>query len=413
MFIKEPLARADFHAISTVGFAHGVSHFFHLMLPPLFPWLMRDFSLSFTQAGALMTLFFVVSGIGQALAGFAVDRFGARRVLFGGIGLLAASGFVLAAAGSYAGLMGAAALAGLGNCVFHPADFTILNRRVAQPRLGHAFSVHGLSGNLGWAAAPVFMAGIATVAGWQTAAAAAGCVGLCMLAVLWWRRAALELSPRQSGAGAPLHADQATHANSAFAFLALPPVWLCFGFFLLTTAAFGFLQNYAPSALGGLYGLSLAAATFCLTAYLIGGAIGMAAGGFIAARADAGDRTIKLALGIGGLLALLLASSWPPGWGASALMLAMGAAIGVAGPSRDLLVRRAATSTLGANAYGRIYGFVYSGLDVGLAAAPMIFGPLMDKGEFSGSFMLVAVLQTLAILTAASVGARVRSAQAS
>ena len=154
-------------------------------------------------------------------------------------------------------------------------------------------------------------------------------------------------------------------------------------------------------------------ATFSLTAYLVGGAIGVVTGGFIAARADAGDRTIMLALGVGGLLALVLASGWLPGWSAIALMLAMGAAIGVAGPSRDLLVRRAATSTLGANAYGRIYGFVYSGLDVGLATAPLIFGPLMDKGEFSGSFMLIAVLQTLAILTAASVGARVRLAQAS
>ncbi|MGB7988740.1 MAG: MFS transporter [Candidatus Methylophosphatis roskildensis] len=412
MLFKDPPARTDLHAISMVGLAHGVSHFFHLMLPPLFPWLMRDFSLSFTEAGALMTTFFVVSGVGQALAGFVVDRIGARRVLFGGIGLLAASGFVLAAAGSYAGLMGAAALAGLGNCVFHPADFTILNRRVSQPRLGHAFSVHGLSGNLGWAAAPLFMAGIAGMAGWRTAAVAAGCVGLGMLAVFWWQRVALELPQETPIASAMSNAGAAPQGNSAFAFLGLRPVWLCFGFFLLTTAAFGFLQNYAPPALGGLYGLSLAAATFSLTAYLVGGAIGMITGGFIAARSDAGERTIMLALGVGGLLALVLASGWPPGWSASALMLAMGAAIGVAGPSRDLLVRRAATSTLGANAYGRIYGFVYSGLDVGLAAAPMIFGPLMDKGEFSASFVLIALLQTLAILTAASVGARVRLAQA-
>ena len=64
--------RHDAEVISLIGLAHGTSHFFHLMLPPLFPWLMADFSLSYTRAGFLMTVFFVVSGIGQALAGFAV-----------------------------------------------------------------------------------------------------------------------------------------------------------------------------------------------------------------------------------------------------------------------------------------------------------------------------------------------------
>ena len=92
-------ATRDAEVISLIGLAHGTSHFFHLMLPPLFPWLMAEFSLSYTQAGFLMTVFFVVSGIGQALAGFVVDRIGARPVLFFGIGTLALSGLVLSAAG--------------------------------------------------------------------------------------------------------------------------------------------------------------------------------------------------------------------------------------------------------------------------------------------------------------------------
>src|SRR5215471_16902396 len=135
--------RSDVEVISLVGFAHGTSHFFHLVLPSLFPWLMRDFGLNFTQAGSLTAAFFVVSGIGQALAGFVVDRFGAQRVLWGGIGLFSIAGIVLGSATSYGMLVAAAMLAGAGNSVFHPADFTVLNRRVSQPRLGHAFSVHG------------------------------------------------------------------------------------------------------------------------------------------------------------------------------------------------------------------------------------------------------------------------------
>src|SRR5688572_16724785 len=175
----------DAGVIGLVGLAHGTSHFFHLMLPPLFPWLMEDFSLSYTDVGLLTTIFFVISGVGQAMAGFVVDRVGALRVLVFGVAMLALSGIALGLANSYAMLMLTAAIAGAGNSIFHPSDFTLLNHQVSQPRLGHAFSVHGLAGNLGWAVAPVFMAGIASVAGWHVAGFGAAAVGAMVLTVLW------------------------------------------------------------------------------------------------------------------------------------------------------------------------------------------------------------------------------------
>src|SRR5207249_8825282 len=89
--------RRDATVISVVGFAHGTSHFFQLTLPPLFPWLMSAYSLSYTHIGTLMTVFYVVSGTGQALAGFLVDRWGAHRVLCLGVALLACSGILVAA----------------------------------------------------------------------------------------------------------------------------------------------------------------------------------------------------------------------------------------------------------------------------------------------------------------------------
>src|SRR5690554_779500 len=95
-----------------VGLAHGTSHFFHLMLPPLFPWLMLEFALSYTDAGLLTTTFFVVSGIGQAIAGIVVDRVGARRVLFFGIGTLSMSGILLGLSNGYPMLLATAAVAG-------------------------------------------------------------------------------------------------------------------------------------------------------------------------------------------------------------------------------------------------------------------------------------------------------------
>ena len=182
----------------------------------------------------------------------------------------------------------------MGNSVFHPVDFTILNRRVSPQRLGHAFSVHGLSGNLGWAAAPVFMAGIAA---WRTGtgqASALACSPRFVLAVLIWQRDLLDVHE------SPAHATQAaqipSEASGTFAFLQSSAVWLCFSFFFVTTLALGALQSFSPTLLNKIYGLSLAAATSCLTAYLLGGAAGIVGGGFLAGRGGSHDRVIIGAL---------------------------------------------------------------------------------------------------------------------
>jgi MFS family permease len=403
--------RSDAEVIGLVGLAHGTSHFFHLMLPPLFPWLMKEFSLSFTQVGFLMTVFFVISGIGQALAGFVVDRVGARPVLYFGVGTLAASGLVLGFANGYPALVVAAAVAGTGNSIFHPADFTLLNRRVSPERLGHAFSVHGLSGNLGWAAAPVFMAGIASASDWHVAAFAASAFGLAVLFILIARGPVLGDRFAERTIAAPTTTGAGTRPEQ-LGFLRSGAVWMCFAFFFLATGAFGILQNYAPAILGHVYRLPLALATAGLTAYLLGSAAGMVAGGFAAARHDNSDVVIAFALGLAAFVALLLASAVVPSWSVIALMAVMGFGVGVAGPNRDLLVRKAATAQFGKASYGRVYGFVYSGLDIGLAATPVVFGPVLDAGGFSAALVGVAALQVAALASALRVGRGARTAQA-
>jgi len=403
--------RSDAEVIGLVGLAHGTSHFFHLMLPPLFPWLMKEFSLSFTQVGFLMTVFFVISGIGQALAGFVVDRVGARPVLYFGVGTLAASGLVLGFANGYPALVVAAAVAGTGNSIFHPADFTLLNRRVSPERLGHAFSVHGLSGNLGWAAAPVFMAGIASASDWHAAAFAASAFGLAVLFALIARAPALGDQGAERIVAVPTRTGAGTRPEQ-LGFLRSGAVWMCFAFFFLATGAFGILQNYAPAILGHVYRLPLALATAGLTAYLLGSAAGMVVGGFAAARHDNSDVVIAFALGLAAFVALLLASAVVPSWSVIALMAVMGFGVGVAGPNRDLLVRKAATAQFGKASYGRVYGFVYSGLDIGLAATPVVFGPVLDAGRFSAALVGVAALQVAALASALRVGRGARTVQA-
>ena len=401
-----PSLRRDAAVISLVGFAHGTSHFFHFVIPTLFPWLMRDFALSFTQVGSAVTLFFVVSGVGQALAGFAVDRFGALRVLCGGVALLCAGGLLLAGAASFPMVLAAAAVAGVGNCVFHPADFTILNRRVNVARLGHAFSVHGLTGSLGWAISPVFVIALAQSLGWRWAAAGAALAGLAALAFLFANRTLLD--------DRELHAAEAAaprRRGGSFGFLGVGVVWMCFAFFLVAVMAFGALQNFGPPVLQRTYGVSLAFATSGLTAYLLGSAAGVAGGGFFASRGEHQDRLVAAALASAALCSIALASGAAPAWSLVALMGMMGFGVGFSGPSRDILVRRAATSTFGSAAYGRIYGFVYSGIDTGLAIAPLAFGLFMDAGRYGAVLWGVAAMQCLAILTALTVGSRSRASR--
>ena len=388
-----------------MGLAHGTSHFFHLMLPPLFPWLMKDFSLSYTDVGLLTSTFFVISGIGQALAGFVVDRVGGWRVLCFGVGMLALSGVVLGLATSYPWLMLSATCAGLGNSIFHPADFTLLNQRVSQPRLGHAFSIHGVSGNIGWAVAPLFMAGVTSVLGWHVAGFGAAAIGTAVFTTLCLRRRSL--ADAADLITSRIATDTAHDRPGHFAFLSSAAVWWSFAFFFFATMAFGILQNFAPAILSHVYGVSLVFASSGLTAYLLGSGTGMLAAGFLK---ESADRMVAPALAFAAVMAAVLASGDLPAAALWPLMISIGFGVGFAGPGRDLLVRRAATSRFGRSSFGRVYGFVYSGLDTGQALSPLVFGPILDAGHFRRPLVAIALLQTAALFTALRVSSRVRSA---
>ena len=397
--------RGDAGTVGLVSLAHGTSNFFHLLLPPLFPWIMHDLDLRFTDVAFLTTVFFAVSGTGQALAGFAVDRIGALRMLLGAIALLAVSGVALGVAHSYGGLVVSAALAGAGNSIFHPADFTILNRRVSASRLGHAFAMHGLVGNLGWAAGASFMAAVGAAAGWHAAGFAAAAAAALVGGFLWTQRGHLAVAPAHGSHGGGMHDPaQPGATGSRFGFLRSATVWTCFAFFYFSTGAAGILQNFAPTILTHLYPVSIALGSAALTAYLLGSAAGMLAGGFLASHVARSDRIIAVAL--------LLAAVVPAQLAMQALAVAvllpamamLGFGTGVAGPSRDLLVRHAAASRFGAAAFGRVYGFVYSGLDIGVATIPLAIGHLLDGGHFSWAMASVAVL--LVVATGAAVRVR-------
>ncbi|MEY3294646.1 MAG: hypothetical protein RLZZ451_694 [Pseudomonadota bacterium] len=401
-------ARADFTVIGLVGLAHATSHFFHLLLPPLFPVFMREFGLSYSELGLLVSVFFVISGVGQAMSGFLVDRVGARPVLLAALGFFVAAALAAASAQGYGGLVLAAVLAGVGNAPFHPADFTILNKRVSPARLGHAFSAHGISGNLGWAVAPVLLIGVAELSGqWRAAYLAAALWALAVLVLLAVRRD--DIDDRLATAGhAARPGAAAAAAEHPMAFLRLPSVWLCFGFFFWSTAALAAIQSFASPALAALYGLPLSATAFVVTGYMLCGAAGMVIGGFVVARVQRLELTIGVAMASGAALLLLVASGALPPWLAAGVAALAGFGTGLAGPSRDMLIKRAAPP----GATGRVYGTVYSGLDVGFALAAPVFGWLMDHGHAGSVFGGSALALLMGVGSASLVALRLRGPRA-
>lgn len=389
--------KQDAAVIGLVGLAHATSHFSHLLLAPLFPVFMREFGLSYSDVGLLMSIFFVISGTGQALAGFVVDRVGARPVLFGAIGLFLLASLAAANATGYPGLVLVAVLAGAGNAPFHPADFTILNQRVSAPRLGHAFSAHGLTGNLGWALAPVFLVGITSLSDWRSAYYAAAVLYVGVLVLLFAKRHLLKTEVLVRHVDAPKGAD--------LAFMKLPVVWWCFAFFFLSTMTLAVVQSFGPSILKAAHGASLEMATLTITAYMLCGAVGMVVGGFVATQATRSDRVVAWAMTAGAVLLLVCATGWLGATGTMVGLAATGFAVGVGGPSRDMMIKRATPK----GATGRVYGLVYSGLDMGFAVSPVVFGGFMDKGWYGATLAGAALMLMLAVAAALGVGRRTPS----
>ena len=372
--------------IGLVALAHGTSHFFQLVTAPLFPFIKDDLGVSYAALGFVMALFYTVSAICQPIAGFVVDRFGGRTVLIAGIGLQAAGTLVAALSGSYAMLVVGSLLAGVGNSVFHPADFSILNSRVDPGRLGHAYSAHGVAGSLGYAAAPVFSGTLGALFGWHAALFAAAGVGLAVFLLLVVNAGKLHVSESVSRKAA---------ASQDLRVLFAAPVVMCFLYFAIYAAGLAGLQSFGVAAMTVQYGVAAALASSALTAYMVGSACGIFAGGFIAGRTERHDLVAASGLALGAAAMLLIATAEVPGGALPAILGCAGLAIGATGPSRDMIVR-ASTPT---GATGRVYGFVYSGLDVGQLATPVFFGWLMDSGLPQGVFYGICGFTALAIVT--------------
>ncbi len=367
--------RHDAEVIGLVGFAHLLSHFFQLILAPLFPLLKDDFGVGYAALGLMVSVTYAVSGISQTMAGFIVDRWGARRVLLFGMTTFSLALLLTGLATSYWMLVAVALLAGLGNSVFHPADFAILNAKVNPKRLGYAFSTHGIGGNFGWLAAPVFSIGISAAYGWRAATIAAGVLGLLLTAIVASRPALSGTKGNAGGHDNNFHGARKREFGEDVRALTARPVLKCFAFFTFYSMALVGLQTFSVSVTTALYRAPLVTASAALTGFLFGGIVGIVAGGFAAAHTDRHNLVAASGMLIGAVLTLLLASGALPIWMLAGAMTVIGFFTFSTQPSRDILVRAATPP----GATGKVYGFVYSGLDLGGSLSPLLFGWMLDR----------------------------------
>jgi len=383
--------RSDGLIIGLVGFAHLMSHFYQIALGPLFPLLKVEFGVSYTALGLLVTVFYGTSGVCQSFAGILVDRYGGDRLLLFGITTMSICVFLMGLAPSYWALLPLAMIAALGNSVFHPADLSILSAKIDPRRMGRAYAVHGFAGTCGYFLSPVVVFyGVASVAGWRVALMTAGGIGLVAAALVYKFRDALRMPAGSTDSGA------AMPGIGFYVKLILSvPLMAAFAYFALISAAMIGIQNFSNTAFLELYNAPLYLATAGMTAYLGAGAVGNLVGGELVDRYQRQALIASVGLSFCAVFMACVAFLSLPMAVNIALFGGVGFCSGMTHASRDILVRAAAPE----GATGKVFGFVYSGLDFGGALAPLLFGWLMDDGQYRGVFLGIAVMYLICVVS--------------
>jgi MFS family permease len=376
--------------IALVSAAHFISHYYIILLAPLFVFIRADYGVTYTQLGLAYVAFNVVTALLQTPAGFLVDRIGAKPLLVGGVVLGAVAIAVAAMVDSFWVFVAMFGVAGLANTVYHPANYTLLSQGVSPERMGHAFSIHTFAGMLGGAAAPASLLLMHNLAGWRGAFLGAAGLGVFIAIVLGLSRT-LDIRRPQI--------DKATNAASAgdtgWRLLLSLPILQSLLFFVMLAIANAGLQNYSVVALGALFDTPLAAANTALSGYLLLTAIGVLSGGLLAGRTSRHALVAALGLIACAFVTLLIGLADLGSIFLITMMSLAGFLTGVIMPSRDLMVRE----NTPAGSFGKVFGFVTTGFNIGGIISPLVFGWLMDNNSPRGVFFFVAAVSLISVVT--------------
>jgi FSR family fosmidomycin resistance protein-like MFS transporter len=383
---------AESRLIACVCAAHMMSHYYMLMLAPLLAFVRSDFGVSYTELALAVTVFNVVSGLLQTPVGFFVDRIGARPILIAGLALSSIAYAVAGLVDSYWVFIAMYGVAGLGNTVYHPSDYSLLSHHAPPEKLSQVFSYHTFAGMVGSALAPVTLLYMQTLFGWRGAYVGASIFGLIVLAAL--------ISQPEPAREVALAAKTAAKArpdlkDTGWRLLVSPPILLNLAFFILTSIMGGGLNTYLVVALGALHATPPGVANVALTALLGMSAAGVLCGGVLAARTSHHAVVAASGLTVGGIVTALVGFFNFP---SALLILIMGLSgfcLGMTYPSRDMLVRAVTPP----GAYGKVFGFVSTGFNIGASIAPIVYGMLMDHGQPRAVFLLSATVSLLCVST--------------
>ena len=394
--------RGSARAVAVVSTAHFTSHFYLLLLPPLFPLLRDAYGVGYTELGFAFSVFSIVTACTQAPVGFAVDRFGARRLLAAGLLLEGAAFALLGLAPFYGALVALMAVAGLANAVYHPADYSLLNASVNPRRMGRAFSFHTSAGMLGNAVAPVTVVFLMTFMDWRTALTLCGGLGIAVGLLVTCNGHVLRERPvgADHTGTAAAGASGAAGATGIRLLMSAPILLGTLFFFGMSVAGYG-IQSFGVSALHVLHDAPIAAATTVLTAYLFASPVGVLAGGWAADRirrrhdAFAAACIVMVAVCIGAVAAFR-----PSLAGIAGLFVVAGFFSGMVAPSRDMLIRSMAPP----GEIAKVFGFVSTGFNLGGIVAPVMFGFLLDRSDPGIVFWAVALASLATVFTVLTTG---------
>jgi MFS family permease len=400
--------------LGLVSAGHFMSHFYSMSIPPLMPFLHDDLNISYTLIGLMLSAKSMTSGLLQLPAGMMVDRYGAKVILSVGLLMCAVGMALLGIADSWAMLVLAVVVMAMGNCVFHPADYSILTGSMDERYMGRSFSIHTFAGHLGNAVAPAVLLTVAVYWSWRASLLLSAAIGVLIflgLATQWGQMRDEAVPAKRKKKKAPGEAAAADQSLSNWQImlqvLRSPPLLFLFFFFTMSSLAQGGLKNFSVAALEAVHDTNLSIAGSALTGFLFASAFGVLVGGWVADRWQRHDLVAAASLFTCGAIVLLVGGIDLHWFVLIFTFTVAGTISGIIRPARDMMIRNSSPK----GSAGKAFGFVYSGEFIGGGVAPALYGFLLDVGKPEWIFYSSAVFFVMCGMMFLGSGRATRAAQ--